>query len=149
MPELEFAFETRAEVGSLIDIGVTAHGHRRIVPILGGSFEGPGLKGRVLPGVDWQIVRPDGVLELEASYAFQTDDGALITIVNRGLRVASLAVMERLNHGEPVRPDEIYFRTVPRFETAAPAYQWLTRSLFVGYGERRPADVIIRFWKVL
>ena len=149
MPELEFAFETRAEVGPLIDVGQTAHGHRRIVPILGGSFAGPGLNGRVLPGADWQIVRPDGALELEASYAFQTDDGALITIVNRGVRVAAPDVMERLNRGEPVRPDEVYFRTVPRFETAAPAYQWLTQSLFVGYGERRPAEVIVRFWKVL
>lgn len=149
MPELEFAFETTAEVGPLIDLGETARGHRRIVPILGGTFEGPGLKGTVAPGADWQIVRPDGVLELEASYALQTDDGALISIVNRGMRVASDEVMARLNRGEPVGADEVYFRTVPVFDTSAPAYQWLSRAIFVGYGRREPARVIIRFYKVV
>ncbi len=149
MPELEFAFETRAEVGPLIDLGPGPQGHRRLVPITGGSFEGPGLRGRVLPGADWQVLRPDGVLELEARYAFETDDSALITIVNRGLRAATPEVMARLNRGERVDKDDAYFRTSPQFETAAPAYLWLTRALFVGYGERLPDAVLIQFWKVL
>lgn len=149
MPELEFAFETRCEVGPILDVGDTAHGRRRIVPIYSGSFEGPRLKGKVLPGADWQIVRADGVLELEASYALETDDGALITIVNRGFRDATPEVMARLNRGEVVAPDEVYFRTTPRFETASPKYDWLTRAIFVGVGERLPSQVVISFWKVL
>lgn len=149
MPDLEFAFETHVDVGPPIAIGETAHGLRRIVPILGGTFEGPRVRGSVLPGADWQVQRPDGVLEIKASYALRTEDGAFITIVNEGLRHAPDAVMERLNRGETVDPAEVYFRTVPRFETATPVYAWLTRSILVGYGERRPAQVVIRFWTVL
>ncbi len=148
-PRLEFAFRTTAEVGPLIDVGETAHGRRRIVHIHGGIMEGPGIRGKVVPGADWQIVRSDGALEIEASYAFETDDGALITIVNKGLRVAAPEVMERLNRGEIVSPDEVYFRTQPRFETASPKYAWLAQSLFVGYGERRPTEVVIDFYRVV
>lgn len=146
--DLEFAFITHVDVSPIIDFGETPRGHRRVVPIVGGTFEGPGLKGKVLPGADWQIVRPDGVLELEASYALETDDGALITIVNRCLRHASPEVMERLNRGEAVDPAEVYFRTTPRFETSAEKYQWLTRTVFVGSGERKANQVVIRFWAV-
>jgi hypothetical protein len=149
LPELEFAFETRVDVGPILDVGQTPQGHRRIVAILGGAFEGPDIKARVLPGADWQILRPDGVLEIEAHYALETDDGALITIVNKGLRVASPEIVERMNRGEAVDPERVYFRTVPRFETAAPQYAWMTRAIFVGSGRRLPEQVSIRFWRVL
>ena len=148
-PQLEFAFITHVDVDRIIDFGQTPQGHRRMVPILGGTFEGPKVRGKVLPGADWQIVRPDGVLELEARYALETDDGALITNVNRCLRHAAPEVMERLNRGESVDPSEVYFRTTPTFETAAEQYQWLTRTVFVGSGERQANQVIIRFWAVL
>ena len=78
-----------------------------MVPITGGTFEGPRLKGKVLPGADWQIVRPDGVLELEARYALETDDGALISMVNRCLRRASPEVMARL---KPLKDDPAALR---------------------------------------
>lgn len=147
-PPLEFAFITHVDVAPIMDFGQTPQGHRRMVPIIGGTFEGPNIRGKVLPGADWQIVRPDGVLELEARYALETDDGALITIVNRCLRHAAPEVMERLNRGELVDPSEVYFRTTPTFQTAAEQYQWLTRTVFVGSGERQAAQVVIRFWAV-
>ena len=80
MPELEFAFITHVDVSNIIDFGETVRGHRRVVPIVGGTFEGPRIKGKVLPGADWQIVRPDGTLELETRYALETADGALTSI---------------------------------------------------------------------
>ena len=147
--ELEFAFITHVDVAPIIDIGQTVRSHRRIVPILGGTFEGPRIKGKVLTGADWQLVRPDGVLELEAKYALETDDGALISIVNRCLRSASPETMAKLNAGEPVDPRDVYFRTTPTFETAAPQYQWLMDRIFVGSGERRANQVVINFWSVL
>jgi len=147
LPELEFAFITHVDVADIIDLGPTARGHRRIVPITGGTFEGPDVRGIVLPGADWQIVRPDGVLEVEASYALQTDDGALISIVNRGIRHAPPEVMAKLNSGQVVDPALVYFRTSPRFETAASRYQWMMNTIFVGSGERRPNQVVINFYK--
>lgn len=120
-----------------------------MVPILGGTFEGPGLKGTVLPGADWQVVRPDGVLELEAKYALKTDDGALISMVNRCIRSASPEVMAKLNAGEPVDPKDVYFRTTPTFETADPGYAWMMNYVFLGSGERKRDQVVIEFWKVL
>lgn len=149
MPDLEFAFITHVDVGPIIDFGETARGHRRVVPILGGTFEGPRLRGEVLPGADWQIVRPDGVLELEAKYALHTHDGALISMVNRCLRRASPEAMERLNRGDAVDPGEVYFRTTPTFETAHANYSWLMDSIFLGSGERKAAQVVINFWAVL
>lgn len=149
MPELEFAFVTHVDVAPIIDFGSTDRGHRRMVPIVGGTFEGPRLNGKVLPGADWQIVRPDGVLELEARYALETDDGALISMVNRCLRRASPEAMARLNAGLPVDPSEVYFRTTPTFETAHPDYHWLMDHMFLGSGERKAAQVVINFWTVL
>lgn len=149
MPELEFAFITHVDVAPIVDFGETPRGHRRVVPILGGTFEGPRLRGEVLPGADWQVVRPDGVLELEARYALKTDDGALISMVNRCLRRASPEVMARLNAGEPVDPSEVYFRTTPTFETSSSRYAWLMDSIFLGSGERQAARVVINFWEVL
>ncbi len=147
-PTLEYAFSSHVDVAPIIDLGQTVRGHRRIVPILGGTFEGPRIKGRVLPGADWQIVRPDGVLELEARYALEADDGAIISIVNRCLRRAAPDVMEKLNAGEPVDPELVYFRTTPTFETSAPQHQWLMDSIFLGSGERRASQVVVTFWAV-
>ena len=147
-PRLVFAFEVRAEVAAPLEIGSLPRGLRRIVPILGGTFEGPALKGRVLPGADWQIIQRDGFSELDTRYALETDRGELISVRNAGIRHAEPAVMEKLLRGELVDPALVYFRTTPIFETAAPDLQWLARSVFIGTGERLPAQVLIRFWKV-
>ena len=148
-PELEFAFELVAQVGVPLDLGVTPRGHRRIVAVNGGRFEGPALRGRILPGgADWQILRADGAAELDARYTLQTDQGALIYVSNRGMRHGPPEVLRRLNAGEPVDPASYYFRTVAQFETSAPDCDWLNRSLFIGVGERYPDRVVVRFWRV-
>jgi hypothetical protein len=148
-PGLAFAFELRATVGAPVEIGQVPHGRRRIVSILGGTFEGPGIKGKVVPGgADWQIIRPDGFSELDTRYMLETDQGQIIYVQNAGIRHAAPAVMEKLLKGETVDPKLVYFRTIPTFETAAPDLQWLTRALFIGTGERHPTEVVIRFWRV-
>ena len=149
VPDLVFAFEVRAQVEAPAELGATPRGRRRIVPIVGGTFEGPELKGRVLSGgADWQIIHADGFSELDSRYTLETESGDLIAVQNRGIRHAAPEVMTRLLAGEPVDPSDVYFKTMPTFETAAPHLQWLTRSLFLGTGERQPSLVVIRFWRV-
>jgi hypothetical protein len=148
-PRLVFAFELHVAVGPPMEIGEVTHGRRRIVPILGGTFEGPRLKGKVLPGgADWQMIQPDGFSELDTRYALETDTGKIIYVQNAGIRHAAPDVMLRLLAGQPVDPTLVYFRSVPRFETSAPELQWLTRAVFVGTGERFPTEVVIRFWRL-
>ncbi|HEV3330959.1 MAG TPA: DUF3237 domain-containing protein [Bryobacteraceae bacterium] len=149
-PQLEFAFEAAVEVAPPLELGVTSVGNRRIIQILGGSFEGPGLKGRILQGgADWQILRTDGAAELDARYTLQTDQGALIYVVNRGLRHGPPEVLRRMAAGETVDPRSYYFRSAAFFETTAADLQWLTKTIIVGVGERQRHKVLIRFWKVL
>ena len=121
-PGFEFVFELNATLDPAIAIGETPHGVRRMVPITGGRFEGPAIRGSVLPGgADWQVVRGDGANELEALYLLRTDDGVVIQVRNRGLRHGPPDVMRRLAAGENVDPGEYYFRAVPSF--AAPGGQ--------------------------
>jgi hypothetical protein len=151
-PGLEFAFELRAEVADPLVIGELPTGQtRRIIDIRGGTFEGPRVKGRIRPGgADWQLIRrEDGFTDVDARYTLETDSGALVYVTNIGIRHAAPDVMRRLNAGETVDQSEIYFRAVPKFETAAPELQWLMRSIFVATGERYPNGVVIRFWRLL
>lgn len=99
-------------------------------------------------GADWQIVYPDGSIHLDARYTLETDSGALIYVVNQGMRNGPPDVMARLRAGEAVDPSSYYFRAVPRFEVSAPELQWLTRSIFVCAAERRASAVLLRFWRV-
>lgn len=148
-PRLVFAFELRAQVGQPLVVGQVPAGTRRIVQITGGTFEGPGLKGKVVPGgADWQIIRADGFSELDTRYTLETDKGQTIYVQNAGMRHAPPDVTKKLLAGQPVDNALVYFRTVPKFETAAPELQWLTRAIFVGLGERYPNDVVVRFWRV-
>ena len=149
-PALEFAFEVRAEVADPTIVGEVPAGTRRIIDIVGGTFDGPKLKGIVRPGgADWQIVRADGFTEVDARYTLETEAGDLIYVSNLGIRHAPPDVIRRLNAGELVDQTQIYFRSVPKFETAAPELQWLMRSIFVATGERYPNGVVIKFWRVL
>jgi hypothetical protein len=148
-PDLVLAIEALVQVGPPMEIGAGPRGVRRIVPILGGTFEGSGITGRVLGGgADWQVIRTDGFSELDSRYTLETDAGDLIYVQNRGIRHAAPDVMRRLLAGEVVQPSQVYFVTTPTFETAAPALQWLTRSVFIGTGERQPLTVVMRFWRV-
>jgi hypothetical protein len=148
-PTLTFAFEIHAKVAAPQEFGQVPGGRRRIIEILGGTFEGPNLRGRVLPGgADWQLVRPDGFAELDTRYVLETDQGQLIYIQNAGMRHAAPEVQAKLIAGEDVDPALVYFRTVPVFETSAPELQWLTRSIFVATADRHPEDVVVRVWRL-
>ncbi|WP_203073071.1 DUF3237 domain-containing protein [Falsiroseomonas ponticola] len=148
-PAMRFVAEVRAGVGAPVSLGAGPNGERRVIAILGGTIDGPELQGEVLPGgADFQLIRPDGVTEIEARYTLRLADGALVQVTNRGLRHAAPEDMARLLRGEPVAPERVYFRTTPVFEVAAAPHLWLTRSLFLGYGERRPDSVLIRIYAV-
>ena len=131
------------------ELGDTPHGRRRVVAITGGSFRGERLSGRVLPGgADWQLIRADGVAELDARYTLETDDRALIYVRNFGYRHGPADVIRRLAAGEPVEPSLYYMRTTPRFETGAERYRWLNGLICVASGARRAAAVELEVFAV-
>jgi Protein of unknown function (DUF3237) len=149
-PQLEFVCELKVLITAPMVVGETARGVRRVIPIAGGSFEGPKMKGEIINGgADWQIVRKDGVAELEAHYTIKTDDGIYIYVKNVGLRVASPEVATKIGRGEQVGPNEYYFRAVPKFEAPAGKYEWLNNAIFICKGIRNPDSVTIQVWKVL
>ena len=124
-------------------------GRRRIIPITGGRFHGERLSGRVLGGgADWQIVRPDGVADLDARYTIETQDGALIYVWNKGYRHGPDEVIQRLRDGEAVDPKLYYMRTTPWFETGDARYAWLNRIVCVATGARRAAAVELDVFEV-
>jgi hypothetical protein len=148
-PTLNHAADIMIQVGQPITVGETREGLRRVVPILGGTIKGPRLEGTILPaGADYQLIRPDGYTTLDARYVARLDDGAMIYIVHTGVRFGPFEIMARIAHGEPVDPLQVYFRTTPRFETAAPVHQWLTRPLFLATGARHPDRVEISVFEV-
>ncbi len=149
-PGLRFAFAIKAKVGPVQDLGQTARGHRRIIDIVGGEVTGPRLEGEILPGgADWQIVRPDGTIEVVARYTIRSTSGAKIYVQNEGLRVASPEILARMSTGELVPFDSYHFRTAPRFETADLGLKWLERATFVGVATRAPDRIAIGFHEVL
>ncbi len=149
-PQLEFIFEAKITLDPPQELGVTTYGKRRIIPITGGTFEGPDMRGTIVPGgADWQTVRADGTADLEARYTLSTDDGALIYLQNRGIRHAAPEVLARLAKGEAVDPSEYYMRTAASFEVAEGKYSWLTKSVVISTGARRKDHVLLRFYRVL
>ena len=145
-----FLMTLEVAVGGAQKIGATPEGTRVIAPITGGHFEGPRLRGKVLPGSgDWTLLRSDGVLELSLRVTLETDDGALIYLTSFGLRHGPPEVIAALARGERVDPASYYFRTTPRFEVAAPKYQFLNGILAVATGDRRPGGPIYTIDEVL
>ncbi len=150
LPQLEFIFAAHVTVDAALDLGDVGKGGRRIIPITGGDFSGPQIRGKVLPGgADWQVLRTDGVAELEARYTLRTDDGALIYVRNHALRHGPPEVVAALAAGQRVDPRSYYFRGATFFETGDARYAWLTRTIVVCTGEREPAEVKIGFYRVL
>src|SRR5215470_8100095 len=126
------------------------HGTRSIVPVTGGDFEGPRLRGVVLPGGgDWLLLRSDGVQEFDLRVTLETDDHALIEMRFQGLRHGPPDVIAALGRGEAVDPATYYFRTLPKFETASEKYAFLNRIVTVGSGETRPDGAIHRIDEIL
>jgi hypothetical protein len=149
-PGLEFVYAAQAPLEPARPIGDTYDGTRRIVPIpAGGQVEGPAIRGRLMGhAADWQWTRGDGVTVVDAVYAIETDDGALIQIRNRGLRHGPPEVMARLAAGEEVDPASYYFRTVPEFIAPNGRYDWLNRSVFVCAGARSALSIRLWVWRV-
>jgi hypothetical protein len=141
----------RVTVATPQSIGAVPHGTRRTVPITGGNFEGPRLRGSVLPGAsaDWLLLRADGVLELDLRATLRTDDGGLISMKSFGLRHGPPDVIEAMARSEAVDPATYYFRTTPRFETSHPTYAFLNRRITVASGDRRAEGPIYTIHELL
>jgi len=149
-PKLEFIFAAHVKVDAPLDLGDVGKGGRRIIPITGGDFFGPQMRAQVLPGgADWQVLRSDGVAELEARYTLRTDDGALIFVRNLAFRHGPAEVIAALAAGVPADPASYYFRGTTFFETSAARYAWITKHVVVCTGERERSGVKLWFYRLL
>jgi steroid delta-isomerase-like uncharacterized protein len=148
-PQTAFLYEIVMDA-ELHDLGVTPAGHRRIVVVTGGRFEGPALRGQVLAGGgDWLVERADGTRALDVRITLRTDDGDLIYAHYPGLFYGAPDVLSRLLAGEAVESSEYYFRTAPFFETGSPKYAWLNRTMAIGIGRRTRTQVAYSVYAVL
>jgi hypothetical protein len=159
IPSTEFALppppvlvpmaQVRCDVGALVSLGLGPYGERRYVPLTGGRVSGPELSGSIVEGgVDWQVARTDGVLDIGAHYVVRTDDGALVEVQSHGLRHGPPAVMARLAAGEAVGRDEYFFRTLMRFTTGHPAWLHLNKVMAIASGERQARQVVLDVWRL-
>src|SRR5438093_4987975 len=141
----------QVQVGTPHNLGAVPHGTRRTAPLSGGSFEGTRLRGSVVAGgsADWQVLRADGVLEMDLRVTLRTDEGALISMRSFGLRHGPPEVIAAIGRGETVDPATYYFRSTPRFETAHPAYAFLNRLVAVASGDRRADGPVYTIYEVL
>lgn len=115
----ELVMELKVMIGKAVVIGDSDQGRRQFIPIIGGSFTGKDIEGDVLDGgADWQLIRPDGVMEVKAIYAIKTDDGAVISVDNRGLVDMSAT--------------PLYVRSTPTFTAPKGQYDWLNKRVFAG-----------------
>ncbi len=141
--------QVHCEVKALVTLGPAPLGERRFVPLGGGTVRGPELNGSLVEGgVDWQIARADGALEIAAHYVIRTDDGALIEVQSHGLRHGPTEVMARLARGEAVARDEYFFRTLVRFTTGAPQWAHLNKVMALAVGQREAALVVLDFYRI-
>lgn len=146
----ELLFQITLDVLRISDLGNTPFGHRRIIEIAGGSFEGPKMRGRAMPGGgDWLLIRPDGGVQMDVRLTLETDDEHLIYMSYRGIRHGPEEVIARLNAGEEVDPSEYYFRAAPFFETSSETYGWLNRIICVATGHRKPSGPVYSVFEVL
>lgn len=147
--QLEHAFDLVVELSRPHEMSDCPSGVRRIIPIVGGSACGPRIQGRVLNvGADWQTVFANGVADLDARYAIETDDGAVIEVISQGIRRASPEVSARIAAGEAVAPADYYMRTSIRLESGHPAYDWVNYSLFLASGGKVGATVRLAVYRV-
>src|SRR5262245_9435154 len=150
MPEIktEFLFMIALEM-EVLTLGDTPSGVRRIVQSIGGSFEGPKLKGMVLTGGGGSILRRDDVMEIEMRLTLETDDKEHIYMSWKGLRHGVKEVIDRVNRGENVDPGLYYFRTTPYFETSSAKYTWLNRICSIATGSRSGSGRTLHVFQVL
>ena len=136
---------------NMAEVGETPYGRRRIATVTGGTFEGEEIRGTVLPspGGDWLLMRRDGILMLNVRLTLRTDDGHLIYMRYEGMRHGPEWVIEALNKGEKVDPNQYYFRSTPWFETASEKYRFLNRIVCVGTGRRDPSGPVYEVFHIL
>ena len=149
-PRLTQIYRLEATLGEVLDVGNVAQGRRRIVLQTGGTFTGPELNGKLLPGAsaDWQIVLPDGTALGDIRYVLQTDRGDLLYVQSRGVRHGSPEVLARLGRGEEVDASQYTFRTSTQIETAADGLDWINKGVFISVGGRQPGGVIYETYLV-
>ena len=149
-PRLSQVFRLEATLAPPLELGETAQGHRRIVPLSGGTFRGPEISGRLLPGTsaDWQTVLPDGTALGDIRYVLETDRGELLYVQSQSIRHGSPEVLARLGRGEDVDPSEYTFRTSTRIETGAADLDWLNRGIFISVGARQAGGVVYETYLV-
>jgi hypothetical protein len=146
----ELIFELSLDIGERLDLGLPACGRRVIAPIIGGTFEGPKLKGIVIPGgADWTLTRPDGIRELDVRVTLKTDSGDLIYMRYRGIDNTKPDIAKKIAKGEPVDPSEYYFRTTPIFETTAQNTRWLNNIVAIGTGRKAARGPVYKVFAVL
>ncbi|MCM3160634.1 DUF3237 domain-containing protein [Metabacillus litoralis] len=147
--ESTFLFKANIQVANPIEVGDVGTGIRRVIPIIGGAFEGEGIKGKILSGgADYQMIRYDGVTEALAHYVIETDDGVPIYVINKGYRHGPKEIIDKIIRGEQVPDGSYYFKTTPTFETSSEKYSYLNRMIYIGEGLRGPNDVQISFYQV-
>ena len=149
-PALEHICDLAVTIAPPVEIGQTASGLRRVIPITGGVVTGPRLRGKVLAaGADFQLILGGGTqAHLDARYVIELDDGTRVFVQNTALRFASLENSQRIMRGEPVNPGDIYFRCQPRLEAVGEKWAWLAESQFIGSGRRAPDGVYLSFYRV-
>jgi hypothetical protein len=149
-PRLTPVYRLKATLGQPLDLGEGPHGHRRIVPLTGGTFAGPDLCGKLLVGAsaDWQTILPDGTALGDIRYTLQTDAGELLYVQSRGVRHGSAEVLARLGRGEDVDASEYTFRTSTQIEAAARQLDWLNKGVFISVGGRQADGVIYETYLV-
>ncbi|MCU0813954.1 MAG: DUF3237 domain-containing protein [Burkholderiaceae bacterium] len=148
-PALVPMARVRCDVDALVSLGPGPYGERRFVPLGGGTVEGPELNGTIVEGgVDWQVGRADGVLDIAAHYVIRTPDGALVEVQSQGMRHGPPELMARLAAGEAVAPGEYFFRTVMRFQTGHPAWLHLNKVIAIAVGQREARRVILDVYRL-
>lgn len=148
-PALVPMCQVRCEVGALVSLGHGPYGERRYVPLGGGTVSGPELEGTLVEGgVDWQVARADGVLDIGAHYVIRTPDGALVEVQSNGLRHGPPEVMARLARGEAVAPHEYFFRTLVRLTTGHPDWLHLNKVMALAVGRREARLVLLDFYRI-
>jgi hypothetical protein len=149
-PSLTLVYRLEIVLGEPLEFGEVNQGRRRIVPQIGGTFEGPDMRGKLLPGVsaDWQIVLPDGTALADVRSTLQTDAGDLLYVQSRGVRHGSPEVLERLGRGEDVDASDYVFRTSTQIETASRELAWLNKGVFISVGGRSVGGVVYETYLV-
>jgi hypothetical protein len=142
-PRIRHVYHLEATVGEPLDVGEVTGGRRRVIPLIGGQFTGPEIRGSLLSGTsaDWQLVLPDGTSIGDIRYTLQTEDGALLYVRARSIRHGAADVLARLARGDDVDASDYIFRAAVQIETSASELAWLNKGVFISVGGRSSGGV--------